>query len=148
MGAGRQPSRINIDQDKFAAAARGREAAAATRERANSMNPSQLVQDNSSDYYGLDKFAAASRERANSMNPSQPGQDDRSDYFGPDKFAAAVRGREAAAATRERANSMNPSQPGQSNREDFSLDRFGTLLSNLEREKERLNRRKVRGMLM
>lgn len=109
MGAGRQPSRINIDQDKFAAAARGREAAAATRERANSMNPSQLVQDNSSDYYGLDKFAAASRERANSMNPSQPGQ---------------------------------------SNREDFSLDRFGTLLSNLEREKERLNRRKVRGMLM
>ena len=118
MGAGRQPSRINIDQDKFAAAARGREA------------------------------AAASRERANSMNPSQPGQDNSSDYFGPDKFAAAVRGREAAAASRERANSMNPSQPGQSNREDFSLDKFDTLLSNLERGRERFNRRKVRGMLM
>ena len=82
------------------------------------------------------------------MNTSQPGQDNRSDYFGPDKFAAAVREREAAAATRERANSMNPSQPGQSNREDFTLDRFGTLLRNLEREKESLNRRKVRGMLM
>ena len=80
MGAGRQPSRINIDQDKFAAAAREREAAAAT------------------------------RERANSMNPSQPGQSNRSDYFGQDKF--------------------------------------DTLLSNLEREKERFNRRKVRGMLM
>ena len=100
MGAGRQPSRINIDQDKFAAAA---------------------------------------RERANSMNPSQPGQDDRSDYFGPDKFAAAAR---------ERANSMNPSQPGQDDREDFSLDKFDTLLSNLERGRERFNRRKVRGMLM
>ena len=82
------------------------------------------------------------------MNTSQPGQDNSSDYFGPDKFAAAVREREAAAATRERANSMNPSQPGQSNREDFTLDRFGTLLRNLEREKESLNRRKVRGMLM
>ena len=82
------------------------------------------------------------------MNTSQPGQDNSSDYFGPDKFAAAVREREAAAATRERANRMNPSQPGQSNREDFTLDRFGTLLRNLEREKESLNRRKVRGMLM
>ena len=55
----------------------------------------------------------------------------------------------ARAATRERANSMNPSQPGQSNRSDyFGQDKFDTLLSNLEREKERFNRRKVRGMLM
>ena len=83
------------------------------------------------------------------INTSQPGQDDRSDYYGPDKFAAAVREREAAAATRERANSMNPSQPGQSNRSDyFGQDKFDTLLSNLERGRERFNRRKVRGMLM
>lgn len=55
----------------------------------------------------------------------------------------------ARAATRERDNSMNPSQPGQSNRSDyFGQDKFDTLLSNLEREKERFNRRKVRGMLM
>ena len=55
----------------------------------------------------------------------------------------------ARAASRERDNSMNPSQPGQSNRSDyFGQDKFDTLLSNLEREKERFNRRKVRGMLM
>ena len=54
----------------------------------------------------------------------------------------------AAAATRGRANRMNTSQPGQSNREDFSLNRFDTLLSNLEREKEKFNQRKVRGMSM
>ena len=55
----------------------------------------------------------------------------------------------ARAATRERDNSMNPSQPGQSNRSDyFSQDKFDTLLSNLERGRERFNRRKVRGMLM
>ena len=88
------------------------------------------------------------RRKPSRMNTSQPGQDNSSDYYGPDKFAEATREREAAAATRERANSMNPSQPGQSNREDFTLDRFGTLLRNLEREKESLNRRKVRGMLM
>jgi hypothetical protein len=84
------------------------------------------------------------------IDTSQPGQDNRSDYYGLDKFAEASREREAAAATeaRERANRMNTSQPGQSNRKDFSLDRFGTLLSNLERQKESLNRRKVRGMLM
>ena len=73
------------------------------------------------------------------MNTSQPGQDNSSDYYGQGKFAEA---------TRERANRMNPSQPGQRNREDFTLDRFDTLLSNLERQKESLNRRKVRGMLM
>ena len=83
------------------------------------------------------------------MNTSQLVQDNSSDYYGPDKFAAAVREREAAAATRERANSMNPSQPGQSNRSDyFGQDKFDTLLSNLERGRERFNRRKVRGMLM
>ena len=82
------------------------------------------------------------------MNTSQPGQDNSSDYYGQGKFAEATREREAAAATRERANRMNPSQPGQRNREDFTLDRFDTLLSNLERQKESLNRRKVRGMLM
>ena len=55
----------------------------------------------------------------------------------------------ARAASREKDNSMNPSQPGQSNRSDyFGQDKFDTLLSNLEREKERFNRRKVRGMLM
>lgn len=57
----------------------------------------------------------------------------------------------ARAASRERdtaASIMNPSQPGQSNRGNFNLDRFGTLLSNLEREKERFNQRKVRGMSM
>ena len=55
----------------------------------------------------------------------------------------------ARAASRERDNSMNPSQPGQSNRSDyFGQDKFDTLLRNLERQKESLNRRKVRGMLM
>ena len=55
----------------------------------------------------------------------------------------------ARAASRERDNSMNPSQPGQSNRSDyFGQDKFDTLLSNLERGRERFNRRKVRGMLM
>ena len=88
-------------------------------------------------------IAEADRARAAStMNPSQPGQDDRADYYGPDKFAAAVRARDTAAST------MNPSQPGQSNREDFTLDRFDTLLSNLERGRERINRRKGRRMLM
>ncbi len=78
-------------------------------------------------------------------NTSQPGLDDRADYYGPDKFAEASRER---AISRERANRMNPSQPGLDDRENFSSDRFGTLLRNLEREKERINRRKVRGMLM
>ena len=118
MGAGRQPSRMkqgNIQgmeeqEQRARAIAEADRARAASRERANSMNPSQPGQDNSSDYFGLDKFAAASRERANSMNPSQPGQDNSSDYFGQDKF--------------------------------------DTLLSNLERGRERFNRRKVRGMLM
>jgi hypothetical protein len=55
----------------------------------------------------------------------------------------------ARAASRERANSMNPSQPGQDNSSDyFGQDKFDTLLRNLERQKESLNRRKVRGMLM
>ena len=58
----------------------------------------------------------------------------------------------ARAASRERdtaASTMNPSQPGQEDRSDyFGLDKFNALLSNLERGKERINRRKVRGMLM
>ena len=58
----------------------------------------------------------------------------------------------ARAASRERdtaASIMNPSQPGQDDRSDyFGQDKFDTLLRNLERQKESLNRRKVRGMLM